>query len=218
MATDFNRSFKILRSLWCLFLFLYFYHFPKNLFADALPERSLIPTLFFWFFSYHLITEYYFSSPFFQSGVFPFSPLLKNLFSFYFYPYLIFLIFDYGWWGKGQMKFLSPAINIFGLILFLFGVSLRLYTLFFFLTQPLNKAFKGKLFRVSRHPRYLATLIQLLSLPFVFSSFIGLFFFFPGFLIIKREAEYEDKMMREHLKREYEKYLKDTPLLGPILK
>ncbi len=218
MSTDFNRSFKIFRFLWCIFLFIYFYHFPKNFFAGALPEKPFFPTIFFQLFCFWLIIEYYFSSPFFQSGLFPFSVPLKYLFSFYFYPFLIFLVFDYGWWGRGQVRFLYPSINIFGLLIFLFGMFLRLFTLFLFLNNPLSKLVRGGIFRISRHPRYLATLIQLVSLPFIFSSLFGFFLLIPGILIIKKEAEFEDRELKEYLKRDYDRYLKNVPLLFPVKK
>ncbi len=212
---NFNRRFRFLRFLWCIFLFFYFYHFPKNFFADAISERSIIPTLFFISLFFWMIIEYYFSSPFFQSGIFFFSPVLKNLFSLYFYPYLIFLVYDFGWWGRGQIKFLYPGINIIGLLLFFLGTLLRLFTLFLFISNPLPKLVRAHLFKVSRHPRYLATLIQLISLPFVFSSLIGFFLLLPGIFIVKKEAEFEDKQLREQLKRDYDRYLKDIPLLYP---
>lgn len=211
----FTRDFKLFRFLWCVFLFIYFYHFPKNFFADAIPEKSFIPAFFFQLFCFWLIIEYYFSSPFFQSGIFLSSFSLKNIFAFYFYTYLIFLVFDYGWWGKGQIRFFYPYINFLGLLVFFFGVLLRLLTLFLFLTNSISKLIKGRLFRMARHPRYLATLIQLLSLPFIFSSFIGIFLLLPGIFIIKKEAEFEDRELKEYLKRDYDKYLKGVPLLYP---
>jgi protein-S-isoprenylcysteine O-methyltransferase Ste14 len=211
----FTRNFKPVRVLWCIFLFIYFYHFPKNFFTDALSERSAIPIFFFQSFSFWLIIEYYFSSPFFQSGVLPFSSFFKSLFSLYFYPYLVFLIFDYGWWGRGQIKFLYPYINFFGLGLFLFGVLFRLLTLFLFIAYPVGRLIKKWLFRFSRHPRYLATAIQLVSLPLVFSSFLGILLLLPGFYLIKKEVEFEDRGLREYLKKDYERYLKNVPLLYP---
>ncbi len=213
----FNTKFKLLRFLWCIFLFFYFYHFPKNFFADAIPERSFPPTIFFIAFCFWLIIEYYFASPFFQSGVSltVIASPLRTFFSLYFYPYLIFLVYDYGWWGKGQIKFLYPYINILGIALFFLGTFLRLLTLFLFLTKDLSHLVKGRLFRQSRHPRYLATLIQLLSLPFVFSSFLGIILLAPGVFIIKKEAEFEDRELKEYLKKDYERYLRETPLLFP---
>lgn len=213
---NFTRSFKLFRFLWCIFLFIYFYHFPKNFFTDAIPEKSFIPVLFFQSFCFWLIIEYYFSSPFFQSGIFLSSLPLKNLFAFYFYPYLIFLVFDYGWWGKGQIRFFYPYINFLGLLIFFLGILLRLLTLFLFLTNSMPKLIKGRLFRISRHPRYLATLIQLVSLPFIFSSFIGIFLLLPGIFIIKKEADFEDIGLKEYLKKDYDKYLKNVPLLYSI--
>lgn len=208
---NFNKKLKWGRLLWCLFLFIYFSHFFRNLFLSSLSKNVFVPIFFFITLSYWMIIEYYFSSPFFQSGIVECHKFLRVIYSLYFYPFLIFNSADYCYKNFSQINFLKPAINIFGLFLFFSGTILRLITLFIVINASLNNLSKQIVYKKIRQPRYLATLIQLISIPFTFSSFIGFLLISIGILITIYQAKYEDKSLT--------KYYKDLkiPLLFPKL-
>uniref|UniRef100_A0A7V5Y0K4 Isoprenylcysteine carboxylmethyltransferase family protein n=1 Tax=candidate division WOR-3 bacterium TaxID=2052148 RepID=A0A7V5Y0K4_UNCW3 len=198
---NFNKKLKWGKLLWCLFLFIYFFFFFKNLFLSSLSYNQWLPIIFFIVLSYWMIIEYYFSSPFFQSGIYEYHKVLRTLYSLYFYPFLIFISVDYCYKNLSQINFLKPVINIFGLLIFLIGTALRLITLFLALnSSSLNNLTQKPIYKKIRQPRYLATLIQLIGIAFTFSSFIGLLLLPIGILIIIAEARYEDKFLKKYYK------------------
>ncbi|MEO0086700.1 MAG: hypothetical protein ABIK77_00265 [candidate division WOR-3 bacterium] len=194
----FNKKLKWGRFLWCLFLFIYFFHFFKNLFASSLNQGVLIPTIFFITLTYWMIIEYYFSSPFFQSGIVSYHQGLRIIYSLYFYPFLILNGVDYCYRHFSQLEFLKPGINIFGLIIFFIGTLLRIITLLIALTSSLPDLSKKIIYKKITQPRYLATLIQLISIPFTFSSALGFFLLPLGVLIIIFQAKYENKIIMKY--------------------
>ncbi|MCS7249533.1 MAG: hypothetical protein N2323_00845 [candidate division WOR-3 bacterium] len=199
---EFNKKLKWGRLVWCLFLFIYFFHFFKNLFLSSLSQNFLIPIIFFITLSYWMIIEYYFSSPFFQSGIVEYHQGLRIIYSLYFYPFLIFNGVDYCYSSFSQIEFLKPGINIFGLIIFFIGTFLRIITLFIALISSLKELPKRIIYRKISQPRYLATLIQLISIPFTFSSFLGFLLLPLGILIIIYEAKYENKILIKYYNKE----------------
>jgi len=197
---NFNKKLKWGKLLWCLFLFIYFFFFFKNLFLSSLSQNQWLPIIFFIILSYWMIIEYYFSSPFFQSGIYEYHKVLRIFYSLYFYPFLIFNAVDYCYKNFSQINFLKPTINILGLLIFFAGTVLRLITLFLALNSSLNNLPQKLFYKKIRQPRYLATLIQLIGIAFTFSSFIGLLFLPIGILIIIAEAKYEDKFLKKYYK------------------
>lgn len=190
---EFNKKLKWGRLIWCLFLLIYFFHFFKNLFLSSLSQNYLIPIIFFITLSYWMIIEYYFSSPFFQSGIVEYHQILRIIYSLYFYPFLILNGVDYCYSNFSQLEFLKGGINVFGLIIFFIGTFLRIITLFIALITPLKELPKKLIYKKISQPRYLATLIQLISIPFTFSSLLGFLLLPLGILIIIYQAKYENK-------------------------
>ncbi|MEO0097554.1 MAG: hypothetical protein ABIK78_05615 [candidate division WOR-3 bacterium] len=197
---NFNKKLKWGKLVWCLFLFIYFFHFFKNLFLSSLAKGALIPIIFFITLSFWMIIEYYFSSPFFQSGIVEYHQCLRIIYSLYFYPFLILNGVDYCYYHFSQLEFLKLGINIFGLIIFFIGTILRIVTLLIALTNPLKELPQKVIYKKISQPRYLATLIQLISIPFTFSSGLGFLFLPLGILIIFYEARYENRIIIKYYK------------------
>lgn len=204
------------RLIWTLLVTFYFINFFKNLFADALPGQSLLPVLFFVCFTVWMAFEYYFGSPFFQSGVIELSQVWRSLFALFYYPFLGYCVGDYAWTRWSQMGRLSPYVNILGIAIFLFGAVLRLSALSTALRHPAGKLVRGGLFRVVRHPRYLATLIQLAAVPLVFSTWLGLLLaLVVGLPLILAEVRAEEANLLARYRDEFAAYQQTVPVLLP---
>ncbi|MGQ9707536.1 MAG: methyltransferase family protein [bacterium] len=225
---SFVLKFKTGRFIWTLLVTFYFLVFFTNFFKDAMPEPAVIPFLFAYLLVFWLALEYYFGSPFFQSGVVEPNPWLRAIFAFFVYPYFAYLAADFIWWHWTQLP-LPPIISGgIGLILFGLGVYLRLATLFAFLgilqtksggaeLTILAKRFLGLRWqRFCRHPRYLATLIQLLGAALVFNSWGGLIVvLILGLPLIIAQVRYEDGVLRVQMKSDYNEYCRVVPLFLP---
>ena len=101
--SSFIRRFKTGRFVWTVLVTLYFFVFFTNFFRDAIPDRMTLPVLFAYIFVLWLSFEYYFGSPFFQSGVVEHSALWRGIFAFFVYPFLAYLGADFIWWHWTQM-------------------------------------------------------------------------------------------------------------------
>lgn len=212
----FIKNFRFWRLIWTLFVTYYFINFTRNFFDDAVPERAMIPTVLFFILTVWLAFEYYFGSPFFQSGQVEMSPIWRGIFALFFYPFVAFCVADYVWWHWGQLNFLYPLINIIGILLFVFGSLLRIYSLFIILKMPETKFVPKGIFKVSRQPRYLATIIQTIGIALALSSYWGLILaLVVGIPLILFEVRYEEKVLTEHFKTDYLNYTKSVPVLFP---
>lgn len=212
------KNFRFGRLIWTLFVTYYFINFSRNFFEDAIPEKAIIPSVFFFIFVSWLAFEYYFGSPFFQSGLVEMSPLWRGFFALFFYPFFAFCVADFIWLHWGQLN-LYPAINLIGILIFLLGVLLRIYSLFILLSLPEKKFIPKGIFKACRQPRYLGTMIQLIGIASVFSSYLGIILtIFIGFSLILIEVRYEDKVLAEQFKTEYINYAKNVPVLIPKFK
>lgn len=210
------KNFRFWRLLWTLFVVYYFINFSRNFFDDAIPEKAMIPTVLFFIITIWLAFEYYFGSPFFQSGMVEMRTVWRGLFALFFYPFACFCIADFVWLRWTQLWFLYPVINIIGLLIFIFGVLLRIYSLFIVLGLPDKKFIPKGIFKISRHPRYLATFIQLIGVGLALSSYLGLILaVIIGLPLIWLEIRYEEKALAEHFKTEYISYQKSVPILIP---
>lgn len=206
------------RLIWDLLVTLYFINFFRNLFRDALPNQPLIPTFFFISFTLWMAVEYYFGSPFFQSGVVEASQLWKNLWALFYYPFLGYCTADFVWTKWSQMGPLSPYVNFLGLAVFLFGIVLRFDTLRTVLSVTGDKLVRRGLFRRSRHPRYLATLVQVLAVPLVYSSWSGLLLALAiGIPLILVQVKDEEARLRTRYKDNFVGYQQTVPILLPRL-
>jgi protein-S-isoprenylcysteine O-methyltransferase Ste14 len=162
--------------------------------------------------------EYYFGSPTLQSGLVINLPAVKHLFALFFYANTIFCIADFSRLHFTQLPFLYPFINIIGLILFTFGVLLRYFTLIELLRLPANKLPKSGIFQTCRHPRYLATIIQTISIPMVFSSYLGLILALTiGIFLIYKIMQSEEQSLIKQYKEDYTNYQKNVPFIIPNL-
>ncbi len=218
------------RLLWTILVTFYFIVFFTNFFSDTVPELRIIPLLFAYTFVLWLAVEYYFGSPFFQSGFVAPSPLWRGVFAFFVYPYLGYLAADFIWWEWTQIPINYLITGIPGLLLFGLGVYLRLATLFSVLGIAQIKTEAGEIVfpprrflntewqKLCRHPRYLAIFIQLLGAALVFRSWGGLVLtVFIGLPLILVQARYEERLLVQALKTEFTVYAGVTPFLFPRL-
>ncbi len=218
------------RLVWTVLVTFYFLVFFTNFFADAIPGQMFVPLLFAYAFVLWLAVEYYFGSPFFQSGVVPPSPLWRGVFAFFVYPYLAYLAADFIWWRWTQMPVNYLITGIPGLFLFGLGVYLRLATLFSLLRIAQVKSDTGEVVfstrrflnikwqKLCRHPRYLAILLQLIGAALVFRSWGGLVLVaVVGLPLIVVQSRYEERILAQLLKGEFSAYADRTPFLFPAI-
>lgn len=200
---------RLSRTLWTLAVTLYFLVFFRNFFADALPGSSTLPTVFFYLLVAWLAVEYWFGSPFFQSGLVEPSPLWRGLFAFFVYPYFAYLVADFAWWRLTVIPVSQIVLAPVGLIVFGVGTYLRLRTLLDTVrgVAARTKTRKGifyilglATYKMCRHPRYLATLFQLVGAALFFCSWGGLVLVgLVGFPLILAQARYEDRQLKQLL-------------------
>lgn len=212
------RTFRFGRLIWTLFVTWYFINFSRNFFSTLVPERMQIPSAFFIILVLWMAFEYYFGSPALQSGIVSHLPIVKNLFTFFFYANAIYCIWDFSSLNLTQLNFLYPYLNIIGIIIFTIGVLLRYFTLIELLRLPANKLPKSGVFQTCRHPRSLATIIQIISIPLVFTSYLGLILALTlGLFLIYKLMQSEEKSLIKQYKEEYINYQNNVPFIIPKL-
>lgn len=212
------KKLNIGRLLWTLFVTWYFINFSRNFFPSLLTERTQIPVVFFFILVSWMAIEYYFTSPLWQSGLVAFRSIYKLLFSLLFYAGTIYCIADYSSLHFTQLSFAYPYLNIAGLIVFTIGVLIRLLTLFELYNQPENKLPKSGSFNVCRHPRYLATLLQIIAIPLVFTSYLGLLInAIIGIVLIYKLLYIEEHLLLKKYPDEYLQYQTHVPFIIPKL-
>ncbi|MDW7988468.1 MAG: hypothetical protein RMJ65_07200 [candidate division WOR-3 bacterium] len=212
----FNRNLRWGRVIWSLFVTWYLINFSYNFFTSTIPERSEIPIAFFIVLVVWMVLEYYFESPYFQSGLVSYSGLIKSSVSFFFYINGIYAVADFAFLHWTQIPVWYPFINIIGLFLFSWGVFIRLKTLFELLLLKNKLYFNCRSFQYCRHPRLLGTFIQILAIPIVFSSYLAIILSVSiGFLLIYQEVQIEEKLLLKEYKDVYKNYQTHTPLFLP---
>jgi protein-S-isoprenylcysteine O-methyltransferase Ste14 len=212
------KNFRLGRFIWTAFVTWYFINFSRNFFSSLIPDQAKLPTIFFLILVLWMALEYYFGSPFYQTGIIPPPTLERVLFSIFFYANTIYCIADYSNLHWTQLSFLYPYLNVIGLVLFAIGVILRYYTLFELLKLPPSKLPRSGFFNVCRHPRYLATTIQVIAIPLVFTSYLGLIIAITiELFLIYREMQAEEKSLTEMFKEEYPSYKNNVPFILPKL-
>jgi len=213
-----TKSIRWPRLIWTVLVTLYFINFFKNLFHDALDGQAWMPVLFFASFTLWMAFEYYFRSPFFQSGVVEPPRLGKTLFALFYYPFLGYCVGDNVWWHWTQFPGLYPLVNLLGVALFLLGAWVRLTSLRTLLRSPSGRFVRSGLFRTVRHPRYLGTLLQLLAVPLVFTSWLGLLLALViGLPLIALEIRTEESGLERSFREEFNAYRQSVPALIPRL-
>ncbi|MBN2537220.1 hypothetical protein JXB37_02970 [candidate division WOR-3 bacterium] len=226
--TGLLTRFRLSRFAWTVLVTFYFLVFFRNFFLDAAPARALMPTALAWLFVLWLALEYYVGSPFFQTGKVESSALWRGVFAFYVYPLLGYLVADYGWWGWTQFP-LPPAVAWFpGIVVFAAGTWLRLDTLAVMVRLarepaggeglvPVRKLVQQRNWQWSRHPRYLATLVQLVGAALAFNSWGGLALVLAiGLPLVLVQARHEDRGLAVQLKADFESYAARVPFLFPF--
>jgi protein-S-isoprenylcysteine O-methyltransferase Ste14 len=204
------------RLLWTVLVTFYFLVFFRNLFTDALAGRSWLPTWFFSVFTIWMAFEYYFGSPFFQSGVIEPAVLWKSLFALFYYPFVGYCVADFTWTGWTRISPLVPWLNILGVLIFMFGAALRLLTLRTLVRAQPNRLVRSGLFRFVRHPRYLASLVQLIAVPLAFSSWLGLVLALGlGLPLLLRQVGLEDTRLRNAYGDDFAAWQQNVPKLIP---
>lgn len=226
--TGLLTRFRLSRFAWTVLVTFYFLVFFRNFFLDAAPALALMPTAFAWLFVLWLALEYYFGSPFFQTGKVESSALWRGVFAFYVYPLLGYLVADYGWWGWTQFPLPPVVAWVLGMAVFALGTWLRLATLAVMVRLarepaggegllPLRKLVQQREWQIARHPRYLATLLQLVGAALAFNSWGGLALVLAiGLPLVLVQARHEDRGLRAALKSEFDRYAGEVPLLLPF--
>lgn len=213
------------RLAWTILVGAYFLVFFRNFFIDAVPGLPLPSILFAWVFVSWLSVEYCFGSPFFQSGVVEPPALGRGLFAFFVYPFLGYLVGDYGWWGWTQLPVPALVSWFVGMALFLAGTAVRLLTLAELVRDAkapgrsragMPRLFETRFFRVCRHPRYLATFVQLVGAALVFNSWGGLVLaVVVGLPLILLQVRAEDAALARMLKAGFAEYAGQVPMFLP---
>jgi len=234
--SSFVRRFKTGRFIWTVLVTLYFLIFFTNFFRDAIPDRMILPLLFSYVFVLWLSLEYYFGSPFFQSGAVEHSAFWRGVFAFFVYPFLAYLGADFIWWHWTQMPVPVAVTGLLGLAVFGIGTYLRLGTMFALLgiaqvgppvrgSKEETLLLPGKRFvalrfqKLSRHPRYFATFVQLVGAALVFRSWGGLVLAVAIALpLLLVQARHEDTQLRGLLKNELKNYTDTVPSFWPRLR
>jgi protein-S-isoprenylcysteine O-methyltransferase Ste14 len=229
----FIKRFKAGRFIWTVLVTFYFVVFFTNFLKDVLPGATILPVLFSYLFVAWLSLEYYFGSPFFQSGVVEHSALWRGVFAFFAYPLLGYVAADFIWWHWTQLPVPTIISGLLGLAVFGLGTYARLDTLRGLLrigqVRPPAKGAKEETVyipekklvalrphRMSRHPRYFATLVQLVGAAIFFRSWGGLVLVLAvGLPLILLQVRYEDARLREVLKGEFEPYGDSVPAFWP---
>jgi protein-S-isoprenylcysteine O-methyltransferase Ste14 len=234
--SSFVKRFKPGRFIWTALVTLYFLIFFTNFFRDAIPDRMTLPVLFAYVFVLWLSLEYYFGSPFFQSGAVEHSALWRGVFAFFVYPFLAYLGADFIWWRWTQIPLPVAVTGFLGLAVFGIGTYVRLGTLLDILkiaqVRPPargskdetlllpEKRFVGLRFqKLARHPRYFATFIQLIGAALVFRSWGGLVLAIGiGLPLLLLQVRHEDAHLRDVLKNELKTYSETVPAFWPRLR
>jgi protein-S-isoprenylcysteine O-methyltransferase Ste14 len=233
---SFVTRFRTGRFAWTVLVAGYFLVFFRNLLQDAMPSGSLLPLAFAVALVLWLATEYYFGSPFFQSGVVEHSAFWRGVFAFLVYPMLGYAAADFIWWRWTQIPVPTGLAGVVGLALFGLGTFLRLATLFDLLrivqVKPSARMKAGpaadqlvvsekrfvalRFQRLVRHPRYLGTLVQLFGAVILFRSWGALLaLLLLGVPVVLRQVCYEDVRLHSLLKGELKDYKSTVPRLWP---
>ncbi len=224
--SSFVLKFKSGRLIWSVLVSLYFLVFFTSFFSDAVPDRMVVPIIFAYLFVLWLAVEYYFGSPFFQSGVVEPSPLWRGVFAFFVYPYIGYVVADFIWWRLTQFPITHYIFGVLGLLIFGLGVYIRLATLFGLIKIAQIKPNTGEVVfsprrflelkwqKVCRHPRYLGSLVQLTGIALIFNSWGGLLLVgVLGLPLILVQARYEEKALAPILKSEFAQFQRVAMLL-----
>jgi protein-S-isoprenylcysteine O-methyltransferase Ste14 len=231
--SSYIKRFKTGRFIWTVLVTLYFLIFFTNFFRDAVPDRMTLPVLFAYVFVLWLSLEYYFGSPFFQSGVVEHSAFWRGIFAFFVYPFLAYVGADFIWWHWTQLPVPVVVTGPLGIAVFGIGTYLRLGTLFGILSiaqvRPPARGSKEETLllpekrfvalrfqKLARHPRYFATFIQLVGAALAFRSWGGLVLaVVVGLPLLLVQARHEDARLGDLLKNELKTYTETVPAFWP---
>ena len=117
------------------------------------------------------------------------------------------------------------AMNIIGLFLFALGVSIRLVarrTLGKYFSSGLKTSQEHKLitdgiYRKTRHPAYLGSLLVSFGTPIIFSSLYGFLLMLGIIPCFMYRIRIEENMLLEKFGDEYREYMKETKKMIPFI-
>lgn len=122
-----------------------------------------------------------------------------------------------------EMVFLFDLVNVFGLVLFLVGVSIRLvakrtlgkYYSYGLRTLRGHKIVKHGIYKYVRHPISLAVIIYGIAIPIFFESLYGFLLILGLVPCIIYRIRIEERMLVEEFGDEYREYMKKTKKMIP---
>lgn len=97
-----------------------------------------------------------------------------------------------------------------GIILFLLGIYILIHATYNFIKTPHQKVITKGVYRISRHPMYLATFLIMISVTIVSLSWIFLLLTLTIMFFFNKEAVIEEKHCRRTFGKKYEKYQDHT--------
>jgi len=201
------------RLLWTIFVVFYLINFVKNLFVDVAPGQAAIPITYFVLWILWLGVEFYLGALFYQSSLVPnFNPWLKAGFAVFFYGLQGLAPWDM--FGGTQIRFAYPLFNVIGLLLFVLGVFIRLWSLIVYLrAKDRNKVLASRPWQMSRHPRYIGMVCIMLAVPLVFfSPWAMLATVVIGLPLWYLSLRWEQTKLKSLWGKVYEDYCKTTTL------
>jgi len=115
------------------------------------------------------------------------------------------------------LKLNTNLFNI-GLIVFVIGLFILIKATYDFITTKHDKIIKTGVYRISRHPMYLATFIIALSVSIASFSWLFLVLSIIMMLFFQKEALIEERYCLKIFGEEYKNYLQHTPRWIGLLK
>ena len=98
-----------------------------------------------------------------------------------------------------------------GLFVFIFGALLLSFATFSFITTPADELIQKGVYRISRHPMYLATFLICSGAGIASASFTLIILSIIIFLCLYYEARVEERYCYIMYKNSYEKYVDSVP-------
>ena len=98
-----------------------------------------------------------------------------------------------------------------GLFAFIFGTLLLSFATLRFITTPTDELIQSGVYKISRHPMYLATFLICLGAGVASASFIFILLSVILFVCLYYEARVEERYCHKIYKNLYEKYIHSVP-------
>jgi len=126
---------------------------------------------------------------------------------------------------KHGMTYRFNSMNLFGLLLFIVGVAIRIigkitlgkYYSYGLTIKPDHDLVTHGIYRYVRHPIILAAIIYSMAIPLVFSSLYGFVIMLGLVPFMVYRIGIEERMLLEHFGDEYREYIKRTKKMIPFI-